>query len=63
MKIVSKQEMFNRIKERFPNQPFELSQYMGVTKPVTVRCVRASKEAAQIDFEIIKGEENDRNKE
>ena len=32
-------------------------------KSVTVRCVRASKEAAQIDFELIKGEENDRNKE
>lgn len=44
MKIVSKQEMFNRIKEKFPNQPFELSQYMGVTKPVTIRCLNCNEE-------------------
>lgn len=44
MKIVSKEEISNRIKERFPNQLFELIQYTGVTKSVTIKCLNCNEE-------------------
>ena len=39
MKIVSIIEMSRRIEKRFPDQPFEIIQYSGVTKPVTIKCL------------------------
>lgn len=40
MKIVSIDEVKQRIEERFPNQPFEIIQYTKMTQPFTIRCLK-----------------------
>lgn len=42
MKIVSIEEISQRIIKRFPNQPFELIQYSRVTEPVTIKCLKCN---------------------
>lgn len=44
MKIVSSEEMSQRIETRFPNQPFKLIQYTKVTKPITIKCLNCGEE-------------------
>lgn len=50
MKIVSKQEAIERIKKTYPNQDFELLEYSGVTKPVTIKCLKCFKESKKATF-------------
>lgn len=53
MVIITKQDYENRIKETFPNQPFEVLEYTRITKPVKIRClncghIRTNKQAGYI---------------
>ena len=40
MKIVSIEEVKNRIETKWKNQPFEIIEYTRVTKPFTIKCLR-----------------------
>lgn len=40
MKIVSKEEIQDRISEKFPNQPFEIIEYSRVSKPFKIKCLK-----------------------
>lgn len=40
MKIVSINEVEQRIKDRFPNQPFEIIDYTKMTQSFTIRCLK-----------------------
>ena len=42
MKIVSKTEVEERIKTRFPNQPFEIIQYTKMTDPFIIKCLKCN---------------------
>ena len=42
MKIVSKTEVEERIKIRFPNQPFEIIQYTKMTEPFIIKCLKCN---------------------
>ncbi len=44
MKIVSIEEMRERINKKFPEQPFELIKYTRVTEPVTIKCLNCGEE-------------------
>lgn len=39
MKIITKEEVEQRIALRFPNQPFEIIEYTRITKPLTIKCL------------------------
>ena len=43
MKIVSKEDIINRTKNKFPNQPFEIVDYTRVTKPFTIKCLNCNR--------------------
>lgn len=40
MIIITKEEIINRIKEKYPNQPFEIIEYTRVTKPFVIKCLK-----------------------
>lgn len=40
MKIVSIEEIKERINNQFPNQPYIIKQYTGVTKPFSIQCLK-----------------------
>lgn len=44
MKIVTKEEIKNRIKRKFPNQPFEIIEYTRVSKPIKIKCLKCGVE-------------------
>ena len=44
MKIISIEEVIQRIKNRFPDQPFEILTYTQMTKPFTIRCLKCGKD-------------------
>mgnify|MGYP002622425907 CR=1 FL=1 len=43
MKIVTINEIQNRIESKFPNQPFEIIEYTRVSKPFTIKCLKCGK--------------------
>lgn len=43
MKIVSQDEICQRIKDKFPNQPFEIVEYTRVSKPFSIKCLKCGK--------------------
>lgn len=43
MKIVSKEDIINRTKNKFPNQSFEIVDYTRVTKPFTIKCLNCNR--------------------
>lgn len=40
MKIVTIEEITNRIEEKFPNEPFEIIEYTRVSKPFAIKCLK-----------------------
>jgi hypothetical protein len=44
MKIVTIEEVQQRIEKRFPNQPFQIIHYTKMTKPFTIRCLKCNLE-------------------
>lgn len=44
MKIVSKEDIIQRIQNNYPDAPFELLEYTKVTQPITVKCLSCGKE-------------------
>lgn len=40
MKIVSLEEVKQRINNRFPNQPFEIINYTKISQPITIQCLK-----------------------
>ena len=40
MKIVTQQEVEERIKEKYPNQPFEIIEYTRISKPFIIKCLK-----------------------
>ncbi len=40
MKIVTIEEITNRIEEKFPNEPFEIVEYTRVSKSFAIRCLK-----------------------
>lgn len=40
MKIVTQHEVENRLKNIFPNQPFEIIEYTKTTKPFIIKCLK-----------------------
>lgn len=43
MKIVSIEELEQRIATRFPNQPFKIINYTKITQPITIQCLHCGK--------------------
>ena len=43
MKIVSIEEVKNRIEEKYPNQPFKIIEYTRMTKPFKIKCEKCGK--------------------
>lgn len=50
MKIVSQDEICQRIKNKFPNQPFEIVEYTKVSKPFSIRCLKCGKTTQYSSF-------------
>ena len=44
MKIVSKNEVIQRIQDEYPNQPFQIILYTGITKPFIIKCLKCQQE-------------------
>lgn len=42
MVIITQEEVGKRIKNKFPNQPFEIIEYKRMTKPFTIKCLRCN---------------------
>ena len=40
MKIVTEQEVKERIENKWPNQPFEILKYTKITEPFTIKCLK-----------------------
>lgn len=39
MKIVTKEMVEERIRNRFPNEPFEIIEYTKISKPIIIKCL------------------------
>ena len=50
MKIVTINEIQNRIESKFPNQPFEIVEYTRVSKPFVIKCLKCGKIARYASF-------------
>ena len=44
MKSISKEEAITRIKNNYPNQDFELLEYVNSTSPIKIKCLNCNKE-------------------
>lgn len=40
MKIITEDEIINRIVDKFPNQPFKIIEYKRVSQPITIQCLK-----------------------
>lgn len=50
MKIVSLQEIDERIRSEYPNQPYEIIQYSRVTQPFVIQCKKCGKQVNYSSF-------------
>lgn len=50
MIIVTIDEIKNRIKTKYPNEPFEIIEYTRVTKPFTIKCLKCGKVVTYSSF-------------
>lgn len=50
MKIVTQQMVEIRIKERWPNEPFEIIQYTRVSHPFVIKCLDCGRETKYANF-------------
>lgn len=42
MKIITKEEVIERIQKKFPNQPFKILEYTKMTKPFKIKCLKCN---------------------
>lgn len=43
MKIITIKDMEERIKNKYPQQPFEILDYTRMTKPITIKCLKCNR--------------------